>query len=54
VQKVFSVADLKTHFVASNEVWDPGYESKENSGSLDRSRGKAQRQDRGCSNHPQP
>ena len=40
------VTDLKTHFVASNEVWGPDYESNENSGSSDRSGGRANRQDR--------
>ena len=34
---MFSLADLKTHFVATDKVWDPGDESKENSGSSDRS-----------------
>jgi hypothetical protein len=33
VQRVFSVADLKTQFLAADEVWDPSYESKENCGS---------------------
>jgi hypothetical protein len=25
---LFSVADLKTHFVATDEVWDPAYKPK--------------------------
>lgn len=39
-----------THVVATNEVCDPGYESKENSCSSDRSSGRAERQDRSGSN----
>ncbi len=45
---------LETHFVPTNEVWDPGYESKPNFSSSDPSSGRAKQQDRGWSNQRQP
>jgi hypothetical protein len=52
VQRVFSLADLKTHFVATDAIWDPADESKEKSGSSDRSSGRAKPQDRGVHHQP--